>query len=374
MRKKTLGLIVNPIAGIGGRVGLKGSDGLAIQQKARGLGAEPRALQRTIEALKHIVQLDVQVEIITYPGEMGEYAVKACGLDPLIIGTIYPGETTSEDTRQAAYAMAERGVDLILFAGGDGTARDMVVGLEIPVAVLGIPAGVKIHSACYCTNPDSAGKLAAAYLHGEVTTLRDVEVMDLDEDAYRQGIVAPCLYGYLSVPFRRHLLQGRKAPTPLSESASLDAIAQDVIAHMCAGVLYIIGPGTTTRPILSRLSLEKTLLGVDVLLDRQLAALDANEAGLLALLTHHPAKIVVTPIGGQGYVFGRGNQQISPAVIESVGRDNIIVISTVDKINTLHGQPLLVDTGEPELDRMLAGYMKVIIGYNERIVYRLGGW
>lgn len=368
-----LGLIVNPIAGIGGRVGLKGSDGLAIQQKARELGAEPRATQRTIEALKHITQLDEQVEMITYPGEMGENAAKACGFAPVIIGTIHPGETTSEDTRRAAHAMTERGVDLILFTGGDGTARDMVAGLESPIPVLGIPAGVKIHSACYSTNPDSAGKLAAAYLQGDVTTLREVEVMDLDEDAYRQGIVAPCLYGYLSVPFRRHLLQARKAPTPLTESASLDAIAQDVIAHMGDGVLYIVGPGTTTRPILSRLGLRKTLIGVDVLLDRQLAAVDANEADLLALLTNHPAKIVVTPIGGQGYIFGRGNQQISPEVIERVGRDNIIVISTVGKINDLRGRALLLDTGEPEIDRMLAGHIRIVTGYNERIIYRIEG-
>jgi predicted polyphosphate/ATP-dependent NAD kinase len=373
MRKKTLGLIVNPIAGIGGRVGLKGSDGLAIQQKARELGAEPRATQRTIEALKHISQLEEKVDVITYPGEMGEYAAKTCGFAPIIIGTICPGETTAEDTRRAAKQMAEYGVNLILFSGGDGTARDMVVGFESPMPVLGIPAGVKIHSACYSTNPDSAGKLASAYLQGEVTTLREAEVMDLDEDAYRQGVVAPCLYGYLSVPFRRQMLQARKAPTPLRESAALDAIAQDVIAHMEEGVLYVVGPGTTTRPIFSRLDLEKTLIGVDVLLDRGLIATDANEDDLLALLRAHPAKIVVTPIGGQGYIFGRGNQQISPAVIERVGRDNIIVISTVDKITDLRGGPLLVDTGEAEFDRTLTGHIKVVTGYNERIIYRIEG-
>jgi predicted polyphosphate/ATP-dependent NAD kinase len=140
------------------------------------------------------------------------------------------------------------------------------------------------------------------------------------------------------------------------------------------GVLYVIGPGTTTRAIADELGLPKTLLGVDVVLDGKLVVTDANEAQLLVLLDgRQETRIIVTPIGGQGYIFGRGNQQISPQVIKRVGRDQIMVISTPDKLHALHGQPLLVDTGDPEVDAMLGGYLTVITGYHERAVRKVSG-
>ncbi len=368
---KTLGLIINPIAGIGGRVGLKGSDGADIQRRALEMGAVPLAQERTIEALLRLKPLTTEVELITYPGEMGEDAARKCGFEPTVTGAISPGETTPLDTQHAARAMCNMGVVLILFAGGDGTARDVYTAIGDAVPVLGIPAGVKIHSAVYAINPTSAGELAAAYLRGDKIQLREAEVMDLDEDAYRQGIVSPQLYGYLKIPFQRRLVQARKSPSPLGEVAALSAIATDVIDNMADGVLYIVGPGTTTRPILVQLGLEKTLIGVDVVRDGRLVAADANEAVLLSLAEGHPAKIIVTPIGGQGYLFGRGNQQISPEVIRRVGRGNIIIVSTVEKITALRGRPLLVDTGDRGVDRMLCGHVRIITGYEERIVYRI---
>jgi predicted polyphosphate/ATP-dependent NAD kinase len=371
-------LIVNPVAGLGGRVGLKGSDGLDIQRRAREMGARPDSINRTIEALRRLTTVKDDLELITYPGEMGEEAARAYGLPPTVIGVIRPGETTPDDTRYAARQMHDLGVDLILFAGGDGTARDMCSAIGESLPVLGIPAGVKIHSGVYAINPASAGDLAAIYLQGcrggfetRSCELREAEVMDLDEDAYRQGIVSPRLYGYLRIPFVRQLVQARKAPSPLSESAALEAIALDVLDHMEDASLYVIGPGTTTRPILTHLGLEKTLIGVDAVWRRQLVTADANETTLLELLEDRPAKIVVTPIGGQGYLFGRGNQQISPEVIRKAGRENIIVVSTVEKIIALAGRPLLVDTGDTGVDQLLSGYMKVVTGYGERLVYRV---
>jgi predicted polyphosphate/ATP-dependent NAD kinase len=372
---KKLGLIVNPVAGIGGRVGLKGSDGAEIQKRARELGAVPQAQNRAIEALQRLRRLEA-LQIITYPGEMGEDAVRACGFKPTacrVIGTITPGGTTADDTRYAAREMQRLGVDLLLFAGGDGTARDIceTVGLELPV--LGIPAGVKIHSAVYATHPRSAGDLAALYLQGGVAGLREAEVMDIDEEAFRQNTLSVRLYGYLKIPFRMSLVQSQKMPS-VGEGAALAAIAEDIIAEMEHEFLYIIGPGTTTRTIAEELGLEKTLLGVDVILNRELIAQDANEAQLLALLEQHgagKAKIVVTPIGGQGYLFGRGNQQISPKVIERVGRKNIVVVSTPDKLHALGTQPLLVDTGDRAVDQMLSGYLTVVTGYNERAVRKV---
>ncbi len=362
---------MNPVAGLGGRVGLKGSDGAEIQRRAREMGAVSESLNRTIEALKRLARLKDECKIITYPGEMGESAARACGFQPSVIGSIQPGRTRGQDTRNAAQEMCGLNVDLILFAGGDGTARDIYAAIGDSAPALGIPAGVKIQSAVYAINPPSAGELAAMYLQGQTSALREAEVMDLDEEAYRQGIVSPRLYGYLRVPFEKGMVQARKSPSRMSEQGILEGIALAVLDQMQDDWLYIVGPGTTTRPILSQLGLSKTLIGVDVVWKRQLAAADANESQLLALLKDRPAKIVVTPIGGQGYLFGRGNQQISPEVIRKVGKENIMVVSTLDKIQSLRGQPFLVDTGDAKVDEGLRGYIKVVTSYNERMVYRI---
>jgi predicted polyphosphate/ATP-dependent NAD kinase len=364
-----LGLIVNPVAGLGGRVGLKGSDGLDIQQRARELGAVPEVFDRAAEAMRRLKKSAVDLEkFVTYPGEMGENVAVRCGFSPVIIGDINHGETTAVDTRRAAREMLALGVDLILFAGGDGTARNIYEAVRDTVPVIGIPAGVKIHSAVFGVNPPSSGELAAKFLRGEIHTLRDAEVMDMDEAAYRQGIVSPYLFGYLQIPYQRRLVQSRKSPNPVSEEATLHAIALDVIDHMDEDY-YIVGPGTTTRPILTNLGLSKTLIGVDVVCERKLVIADANEKSLLELLEIHPAKVVVTPIGGQGYIFGRGNQQISPQVLRRMDLDNIIVISAPEKILALGGRPLLVDTGDSEIDRALSRHIKIVTGYGERIVY-----
>jgi predicted polyphosphate/ATP-dependent NAD kinase len=366
--QKTLGLIINPVAGLGGRVGLKGSDGLAIQQQARDLGAIPEAQERTVETLRTLKKSAGDLELVTYPGEMGEDAAGRCGFSPMVIGEIRPGETIAADTRSAVHEMRSMGVDLILFAGGDGTARNIcdVVGTSVPV--LGIPAGVKIHSAVFGINPASTGELAARFLKEDIQSTRDAEVMDIDEDAYRQGIVSPRLFGYLQIPFQRRFVQARKSPNPISEETKLNAIALDVIDHMDENY-YIIGPGTTTRPILTNLGLSKTLIGIDVVCRRELVIADANEAALLELLEEQKAKIVVTPIGGQGHVFGRGNQQLSPAVLRRIGVENIVVVSTPEKLLSLGGRPLLVDTGDSEIDRALSRHIKVVTGYGDRIIY-----
>jgi predicted polyphosphate/ATP-dependent NAD kinase len=385
----TLGLIVNPVAGLGGRVGLKGSDGAEIQSRARALGAEPRAQARAIEALRRLQRLP-GLRVLAYPLEMGEHAARAAGLEPEVLGRIVPGETRAADTRRAAQEMQARGVDLLLFAGGDGTARDLyealrsaalrdAMGLEQPV--LGIPAGVKIHSAVYATSPAHAGELAALYLEGRVAGLREAEVMDIDEEAFRQGSLSARLYGYLRVPYRASLVQSQKVPTSGEEESMAD-IAADVAGRMEPGGLYILAPGTTTRAIARELGVDKTLLGVDVVRagsepgsPAELVAADANEADLLRLLDHRGegkgARIVVTPIGGQGYLFGRGNQQISPRVIDRVGKENILVVSTPAKLHALGSAPLLVDTGDEAVDEMLSGYVLVVTGYNQRAVRKV---
>jgi predicted polyphosphate/ATP-dependent NAD kinase len=372
MTQPRMGLIINPVAGLGGRVGLKGSDGAEIQRKALALGAVPQAQTRAAEALERLKAVD-GLEILAYPGEMGEDAARACAFEPEVIGSITPGQTTAQDTRDAASEMHRRAVDLLLFAGGDGTARDIYTAVGADLPVLGIPAGVKIHSAVYAIHPRSAGQLAALYLQGKVSGLREAEVMDIDEEAFRENVLSVRLYGYLKIPFRSNLVQSQKMPST-GEASALAAIAEDIVTKMEDDVLYIIGPGTTTRAITDELGLDKTLLGVDVVRNGELIARDASEAQLMALLDQHGAdraRIVVTPIGGQGYLFGRGNQQISPQVIERVGRDKIVAVSTPDKLYALGSQPLLVDTGSRAVDEMLSGYLTLVTGYNERAVRKV---
>lgn len=368
---KKLGVIVNPVAGMGGRVGLKGSDGIEILRKARELGARPESPRRAVEALKIIAGIKEEIEVLAYPEEMGANECREAGLNPEVIGNIKSGATSPEDTMEAARQMAERGVDLILFAGGDGTARNIYTAIGPGIPVLGIPAGVKIHSAVYAINPRSAGEVASLYLQNKVLNLREAEVMDIDEDAFREGRVNARLYGYLKVPEERRVQSVKSGAR--SEQAEVEGMAADVVNNMEADILYIIGPGTTTRSIMDRLGLKNTLLGVDVVLNRELVGSDVGEEELFNLVDQHQGRsqIVVTAIGGQGHVFGRGNQQISPRIIKKVGKHNIIVVASRDKLVALQPHPLLVDTGDSELDQELSGYVRVVTGWEDSIMYRI---
>ena len=371
---KKLGVIVNPVAGMGGRVGLKGSDGAEILRLAKELGAEPESPRRAVEALKAVSKLKGGVEVITYPAEMGEGECREAGLDPEVIGTIMSGNTTADDTRSAAHEMADAGVDLILFAGGDGTARNIEDAVGTTVPVLGIPAGVKIHSAVYAVTPGSAGKVAAMFLEGRLQNTKEAEVMDIDEEAFRKGVVSAKLYGYLLVPEEKRFVQSVKSGGIRVEQEALHGMAANVIKDMEdeGDCYYIIGPGTTTRVIMDHLGLENTLLGVDVVRGKELVAGDVTEEDLMNIIKGHKAKIVVTAIGGQGHIFGRGNQQLSPAVIREVDVDNVIVIATKEKLVSLADRPLLVDTGDEELDATLGGYIRVTTGFRDYVMYKIG--
>ncbi|MGB9590978.1 MAG: ATP-NAD kinase family protein [Candidatus Kryptoniota bacterium] len=372
MSKKLIGLIINPIAGIGGRVGLKGSDSIFLQQRAYELGAKPLAISRTIETLTYISGYKEKAKFITFPEKMGAFALERLGFEREIIGEIYPDHTTAEDTRRAARLIATKGVDLLVFSGGDGTARDIYDAIGMDIQCLGIPAGVKIHSPVYAINPFAAGQLLIRYLEREKIDTREAEVIDLDEDAYREGIVKTRLYGYLKILYVPQFIQGGKVSSHQNARSKIMEIASYIVENMVKDVPYILGPGTTTKAITDYLGLQKTLIGVDIIINRQFLKKDVGETELLDLLSSvSDAKIIVTPIGGQGFIFGRGNQQISPQIIRRVGRENIWIISTLDKIISLKGRPLLLDTGDYQLDMDFRGYWKVIIGYNEFLVYRV---
>lgn len=358
-----LGFIVNPVAGMGGSVGLKGTDGEEIVHEAMRRGACPTAGARAAKAIARLAASLPQVDVLTVAGLMGEQVAREAGLKPSVLDLAHAGASTSVDTRLAAETMANQGVELILFAGGDGTARDILGANGHQVPMLGVPAGVKMQSAVFGSTPANAGDLAALFLAGSPHAhLRDAEVMDLDEDAIRTGTVSAQLYGYARSPFERRLSQNAKAGSVPGENATLDAVARQVANGMRDGTIYILGPGTTTRRVADALGIPSTLLGVDAVLDRKASGLDLNEQALLRMISGRQAQIIVGVLGGQGSLFGRGNQQISAEVIRRVGRDKITVISTVEKLIKLPAASLQVDTGAPEIDAMLAGHIPVITG------------
>jgi predicted polyphosphate/ATP-dependent NAD kinase len=282
--------------------------------------------------------------------------------------------TSGDDTRAAVAMLREAGVDLIVFAGGDGTARDVLDVAGTAVPVLGIPAGVKMHSGVFATTPTHAGDLLGR-IYGprpSIIALRELEVMDVDEQAYREGRVSATLYGYLLVPYERRLIQGPKRGRARSDDAATDAIATQVIEDLDDHTLYLFGGGTTTRRVFERLGIEKTLLGVDALVGRRPVGRDLAEHEILELLDQtESARVVVSVIGSQGYVLGRGNQQLSPAVLRRVGRDGLIVLATPAKLAGLEQQRLLADTGDVELDASLTGYIPVRTGVRTTTVMHL---
>ena len=370
---KKLGLIVNPIAGMGGKVGLKGTDGTETLQEAIKLGATPISPARTTEALRGLTDAKNEFELITCPSEMGEDEAKECSFTPRVIGTVKKGSTSAADTKNAAREMLELRVDLILFVGGDGTARDLCDAVGQKVPTLGVPAGVKIHSGVFAVRPVKAGELVLKFFQNEAR-LMEAEVMDIDEDAFRQGNLAAKLYGYLRIPYELESVQPTKSGSSpaLDQKINQQAIAKYVVELMDDDWCYVLGPGTTTRTIAEELRISKTLLGVDFVHRGKILASDVNEQQLLQLIAGRKVKIIVSPIGRQGFIFGRGNQQISPKVIRNVGVDNIWILATSDKLASVQGgKTLLVDTGDNEVDGMLSRYSRVITGYREEAVVKI---
>jgi predicted polyphosphate/ATP-dependent NAD kinase len=388
-----IGLIVNPIAGMGGKVGLRGSDGPEIVAKAQALGAVPESNAKTVLALQALAQNTKQAEIYTCAGEMGERACKKAGLKYKVVagkqaqdkGNMSAAKTatgladravlttTPADTTAAAKALCRAGVELLLFAGGDGTARNILDAVGEKVTVLGIPAGCKIHSGVYALNPRDAGELAAKVAGGRVAATKEAEVMDIDEDLFRENIVQARLYGYLRIPDDAQLTQCSKSAGNAGEAEEVDAIAEYVAESMAPDVLYIVGTGSTTAAVMKELHLPCTLLGVDLVYNKKLVAADCTEQQILAALAKYPkVKLLVTVIGGQGYVFGRGNQQLSAAVLQKIGKDNIMIIAAKSKVMALPHRRLYVDTGDAGVNKMLSGYVRIIVGYKYELVMPIG--
>ncbi|MGO4490206.1 ATP-NAD kinase family protein [Microbacterium sp. 2RAF4] len=448
-----IGLVVNPVAGVGGPAGLAGSDGADVQRLAIARGARSRVQERAVLALTTFAERHPGLVIATAPGAMGADAVRAAGLAPRVVTPVSAPAPTSTpssarliaectastregpvhsaasgavgdeaqgedggdetgtggaDTSHAVAALAAVGADLILVVGGDGTLRDAVAGLRavgtayttqeestdpgsrrpgsrssapfIPLyaqvaavlrapAVLGVPAGVKMYSPVFAVSPRAAGSIAADWIdHGGLPT-EEREVLDIDEAAMRRARVDPTLYGMLRVPHRAGRTQARKAPTPVTEAAAVEAAAHGAVSRMRPGVRYLLGPGGTTAEIARQLGVEGSPLGVDVVLDGALLVRGASEQELRAQIAEGPAQAVVTVIGGQGFLLGRGNQQLSAPVLRALGDEPLLVVAPEQKLIDLHGRPLLVDSGDPELDARFAGHVRIITGVGTTSLY-----
>jgi len=370
MQRLNVGLVLNPIAGLGGPAGLKGTDGVVDEALRR--GSQPRVQGRAREALH-----DLDNGIFywkTLPGEMGETLLEELGLPYEVVGReeIATDETAAADTRRGVELLEAAGIDLLVFAGGDGTASDVVDARRSVPVVLGIPSGVKMHSGVFATSPNAAHGLLAKIAEGEILSIIEAEVRDIDEVSFREGIVKTKYHGELPVPDDLRYMQQTKVGGREVEELVIEEMAADFIERQEPGVTYIMGSGSTVAGIMAAMGLEATLLGIDVVRDGELVASDVSEQELLALLPEGvKAKILVTVIGGQGHILGRGNQQLSPAVISRVGTENVEVVATKTKLAALNKRPLLVDTGDEAVNETLRGLRSVITGYEDRVLYRV---
>ena len=340
-----LGFVVNPIAGMGGRVGLKGTDDKVEEARAR--GATPRSPGRARRALAAIAEAVPDVTLLTWGEPMGERLAREVGFDPEVLGRPDGSETTVADTRAAVAAFLDADADLVCFVGGDGTAADVAEalgGTEVPM--LGVPGGVKVYSSVFAVSPEDAADVLASF---ERTERR--EVMDIDEDEYREGSVNPELRAVARVPVGEDLQSSKQ-----TGSGNVEAVAEGFADGVDPGVTYVLGPGSTVGVIKEALGFEGSPLGVDVWCDGTVLARDAGEAEILDALGERNV-VVVSPIGGQGFVFGRGNPQLSPAVIQQCEVEVVASRSKLDDIGALR-----VDTDDPELDAELRGWTRVRVG------------
>lgn len=370
---RRLGIIVNPLAGIGGSVALKGSDGPETVAAAQARGAVPQAAQRASRALRTLAETVGPIELLTAPGAMGAEVATKAGLRARTTGQMTGTVTSAADTRAAAAAMCTAGIDLLLFAGGDGTARDIhdVTGDQVPL--LGIPAGVKMHSGVFAASPEAAGRGGAAFVtDGPRIRLRQAEIADADEQALRAGRVASVLYGSAPVPDLPRVMLPAKAASRTHPEAALEALCQAVAAAMEPDCLYLIGPGTTTSLVLTALRQTGTLLGIDAVRNGRVVDRDLTEAEILSWIEgSDSARLILGLVGGQGSLLGRGNKQLGPAVLRRFAPERITILSSTEKLLALNPPTLWVDTGDPELDARLSGYVRVDVGPRRQIVMKV---
>jgi predicted polyphosphate/ATP-dependent NAD kinase len=364
-----VGLIVNPAAGMGGRLGLKGTDGRAFLE-ALARGAKPSS---PLRASRFLWGLDPSAvsEVLLPPGLMGLAApgrpwrlAGKLGLVECVEESKWP--TSRWDTVRCALQLREN-VDVLVFVGGDGTARDVLDAVGSSVPVLGVPAGVKVYSAVFAYSPEAAAR-TVNLCASEGCPVEEAEIVDIDEELFRAGRLELRLYGYALTPRPPGLIQASK---DTRASGDPGGIAEYVAETIERCTLYILGPGSTVARVAEALGVRKTLLGVDAYHNGRLVGVDLDAEGLERLARRYRrVRLVLSPIGGTGFLLGRGNQQITPALAARIGREGLIVVASPEKLRRLRYR-LLVDTGDPSVDERLEGPVRVITGYNRMTMARI---
>lgn len=363
-----IGLIVNPVAGMGGPVALAGTDG-ELARRAAELGARPTAFERAVTALGVLQDLDL--EVLTCRGQMGADACRRAGLPFAIAVEVPSSKTTSQDTRRAAEVLSGPGVDLLLIVGGDGTARDVLNSAQGSVPILGVPAGVKMHSGMFATTARTAGDVARLFLRAadRSALLQDAEIMDREIEGPGGDHGSPVLYGSVRTPKVSFLVPHAKSPSVPSDAVALEGAVRRVAQLARDDRISLLGPGTTLQRVKKQLGCAGSVLGVTVVSSGQCLAQDASERQILELITGRPSRIILGVVGGQGFLFGRGNQQFSSRVVRSVGAENVVIVASLEKLLALDAAALLVDTSDEELDASLAGFRPVIVSANRTLIF-----
>jgi predicted polyphosphate/ATP-dependent NAD kinase len=377
MKKIRIGFVVNPIAGMGGKVGLKGTDG--VYEEAVRRGAKPIAFKRAVTCIeefkKQSIDHDDVVEWYTCNGNMGKNVLDETKIKPYhVVYSINKNHTDVHDTLNVCKELINYKIDLLLFCGGDGTARDIVSIVKESIPLLGIPSGVKMHSGVFGVNPQATGMMISEFIHDRLR-IGISEIMDLDESLYRKGIWKVRLYATCKGLIEPTYIQvGKQMFSEISDESVKEELYEHVLDEMTkySDTLFLFGSGGTLDDIARRLNIDHTLLGIDAVYRNKSIATDVNEEELLVLLKkYHKVKLLLSPIGAQGFIIGRGNLQLSPQVIKRIGIDNIIVLSTPSKI--LATPVLRVDSGDKELDHLFYDHemMMVVIGYRLFRVVRI---
>jgi predicted polyphosphate/ATP-dependent NAD kinase len=393
-----IGIVVNPDAGLGGRLGFKGSDGRAAE--ARSAGAVDRAgprMHQTLEALKTLLssslnRSNLELECLGWKGRMGDTWIPTPSEKMFFthIGET-PAETSVTETSQLVTALIEAGAEAILYAGGDGTTRDIANTLasiskeaqEIPL--IGVPGGVKMHSGCFATTPKAAAEVTLAFLLGDLRCAI-TEVMDLDEEIYQEGVWKVRMYGEAWTPSSPRFMQGAKEQVErTSESDTIEGLARHVESLLSSdeNLMIIWGSGGTIQRMGEFCGEELTLLGIDILgpvkNGKRKLFRDLNEQQLLEIIAQHvdgngeprPRLLLLSPMGGQGFLIGRGNLQLSPEVLVMIGIDNLLGVATPAKLIGLSA--VRIDTGDTELDQVFQTkrFIKILQGFRTTRLIRI---
>ncbi len=368
-----VGVLANPDAGLGGRLGLKGSDGQA--DFARSKGAEDRSGPRMKLMLQHFAKIHrvgfEEIEWVTSRGRMGsDWMPMESYIESIDYVHESSGTTTASDTQLAVKNILDSGIQILVYSGGDGTTRDIVSALDAAgfpsMPVIGVPSGVKMHSGCFASSPRAAAEVLSAWIVGDLL-VSSTEVLDLDEDLYREGKWVVRLYAEAFSPNSPRWMQGSKE---LIQTESEDEIIQGLSDHIEQSFvddnrLIIWGSGGTLRSIGENLGYDLTTLGIDATVGNGQVGTDLDEAGLIEILTKHSGKmtLLLSPMGGQGFLIGRGNLQLSPEVIKIIGIDNVLGVVTPSKL--LSVRALRIETGDETLDSEFSSrkYLKILQGY-----------